>query len=86
MACLLRVVCLLKSGVFIKSSVFKSGVCIKSGVFIKSVVFIKSDVCLLRVVVPLAMTRTNGPWTYTSNDSYMYQLSLVVATASISLV
>ena len=31
------------------------------------------------------MTRTNGPWTHTSDDSYMYQLSLVVAIASISL-
>ena len=30
------------------------------------------------------MTRTNGPWTHTSDDSYMYQLSLVVAIASIS--
>ena len=26
-----------------------------------------------------------GPWTHTSDDSYMYQLSLVVAIASISL-
>ena len=31
------------------------------------------------------MTRTNGPWTHTSDDSYMYQLSLVEAIASISL-
>ena len=31
------------------------------------------------------MTRTNGPLTHTSDDSYMYQLSLVVAIASISL-
>ena len=30
------------------------------------------------------MTRNNGPWTHTSGDSYMYQLSLVVAIASIS--
>ena len=30
------------------------------------------------------MTRTNGPWTLTSDNSYMYQLSLVVAIASIS--
>ena len=30
------------------------------------------------------MTRTNGPCTHTSDDSYMYQLSLVVAIASIS--
>ena len=29
------------------------------------------------------MTRTNGPWTHTSDDSYKYQLSLVVAIASI---
>ena len=32
-------------------------------------------------VVPLAITRTNGPWTHTSDDSYIYQLSLVLATA-----
>ena len=25
------------------------------------------------------------PWTHTSDDSYMYQLSLVVATATVSL-
>ena len=30
------------------------------------------------------MTRTNGPWTPTSDDCYIYQLSLVVAIASIS--
>ena len=29
------------------------------------------------------MTRTNGPWPHTSDDSYMYQLSLVVAISSI---
>ena len=33
--------------------------------------------------VHLEMTRTNGPWTHTSDDSYMHQLSLVVAIASI---
>ena len=36
-------------------------------------------------VVPLAITRTNGPWTHTSDDSYIYQLSLVLATATKSL-
>ena len=35
-------------------------------------------------VVPLAITRTNGPWTHTSDDSYIYQLPLVLATATIS--
>ena len=35
-------------------------------------------------VAPLAVTRTNGPWTHTSGDSYIYQLSLVSATATIS--
>ena len=29
-------------------------------------------------VVPLSVTRTNGPWTHTSDDSYIYQLSLVL--------
>ena len=28
--------------------------------------------------------RTFRPWTHTSDDSYMYQLSLVVATATVS--
>ena len=36
-------------------------------------------------MVPLAITRTNGPWTHTSDDSYIYQLSLVLATAIVSL-
>ena len=30
--------------------------------------------------------RTFRPWTHTSDDSYIYQLSLVVATATVSLV
>ena len=36
--------------------------------------------------VPLAITPTFRPWTHTSDDSYIYQLSLVVATASVSYV
>ena len=36
--------------------------------------------------VPLAITRTFRPWTHTSDDSFIYQLSLVVATATVSLV
>ena len=32
------------------------------------------------------MTRTFCPWTHTSDDSYIYQLSLVVATATVSLI
>ena len=35
-------------------------------------------------MVPLAITRTNGPWTHTSDDNYIYQLSLVLATAFVS--
>ena len=31
------------------------------------------------------MIPTFRPWTHTSDDSYMYQLSLVVATATVSL-
>ena len=31
-----------------------------------------------------AGSRTFRPWTHTSDDSYMYQLSLVVATATVS--
>ena len=36
--------------------------------------------------VPLAITPTFRPWTHTSDDSYIYQLSLVVATATVSLI
>ena len=32
----------------------------------------------------LAITPTFRPWTHTSDDSYFYQLSLVVATATVS--
>ena len=35
--------------------------------------------------VPLAITRTNGPWTHTSGDSYIYQLSPVLATSIVSI-
>ena len=34
--------------------------------------------------VPLAITPTSRPWTHTSDDSYFYQLSLVLATATVS--
>ena len=34
--------------------------------------------------VPLAITPTLSPWTHTSDDSYIYQLSLVLATATVS--
>ena len=33
---------------------------------------------------PLAITPTFSPWTHTSDDSYIYQLSLVLATATVS--
>ena len=32
------------------------------------------------------ITRMFRPWTHTSDDSYIYQLSLVVATATVSFV
>ena len=32
--------------------------------------------------VPPAITPTFSPWTHTSDDSYIYQLSLVLATAT----
>ena len=35
--------------------------------------------------VPLAITPTFSPWTHTSDDSYIYQLSLILATATVSL-
>ena len=34
--------------------------------------------------LPLAITPTFSPWTHTSDDSYIYQLSLVLATATAS--
>ena len=34
--------------------------------------------------VPLAITPTFSLWTHTSDDSYIYQLSLVLATATVS--
>ena len=34
--------------------------------------------------VPLAITPTFSAWTHTSDDSYIYQLSLVLATATVS--
>ena len=45
----------------------------------------KSPTGSLPPAVPLATTRTFRPWTHTSDDSYIYQLSLVVATATASL-
>ena len=44
----------------------------------------KSPTGSLPPAVPLAITRTFRPWTHTSDDSYIYQLSLVVATATLS--
>ena len=35
--------------------------------------------------MPLAITPTFTPWTHTSDDSYIYQLSLVLATATVFL-
>ena len=43
----------------------------------------KSPTGSLPPAVPLAITRTFRPWTHTSDDSYIYQLSLV-ATATVS--
>ena len=36
----------------------------------------------IRMYLVSAGRRTFRPWTHTSDDSYMYQLSLVVATAT----
>ena len=36
--------------------------------------------------MPLAITPTFSPWTHTSDDSYIYQLSLVLATATVSFI
>ena len=45
----------------------------------------KSPTGSLPPAVPPAITPTFRPWTHTSDDSYFYQLSLVVATATVSL-
>ena len=44
----------------------------------------KSTTGSLPPAVPLATTPTFSPWTHTSDDSYIYQLSLVLATATVS--
>ena len=46
----------------------------------------KSPTGSLPPAMPLAITRTFRPWTHTYDDSYIYQLSLVVATATVSLI
>ena len=35
-------------------------------------------------LVGIGISRTFRPWTHTSDDSYIYQLSLVLATATVS--
>ena len=46
----------------------------------------KSPTGSLPPAVPLAITPTFRPLTHTSDDSYMYQLSFVVATATVSFI
>ena len=46
----------------------------------------KSTAGSLPPAVPLAITPTFSPWTHTSDDSYIYQLSLVLATATVSYI
>ena len=46
----------------------------------------KSPTGSLPPAVLLAITPTFRPWTHTSDDSYIYQLSLVVATATVSFI
>ena len=46
----------------------------------------KSTTGSLPPAVPLAITPTFSPWTHTSDDSYIYQLSLVLATAIVSFI
>ena len=45
----------------------------------------KSPTGSLAPAVPVAITPTFSPWTHTSDDSYIYQLSLVLATATVFL-
>ena len=44
----------------------------------------KSPSGSLAPAAPVAITPTFSPWTHTSDDSYIYQLSLVLATAIVS--
>ena len=44
----------------------------------------KSPTGSLAPAVPVAITPTFSPWTHTSDDSHIYQLSLVLATAIVS--
>ena len=44
----------------------------------------KSPTGSLAPAVPVAITPTFSPWTHTSDDSYINQLSLVLATAIVS--
>ena len=44
----------------------------------------KSPTGSLPPAVPVAITPTFSPWTHTSDGSYIYQLSLVLATATVS--
>ena len=44
----------------------------------------KSPTGSLAPAVPVAITPTFSPWTHTSDDSYIYQLTLVLATAIVS--
>ena len=46
----------------------------------------KSPTGSLPPAVPVATTPTFSPWTRTSDDSYIYQLSLVLATATVSYI
>ena len=46
----------------------------------------KSTTGSLPHAVPLAITPTFSPWTHTSDDSYIYQLSLVLVTATVSYI
>ena len=46
----------------------------------------KSTTGSLPPAVPLAITPTFSPWTHKPDDSYIYQLSLVLATATVSFV
>ena len=44
----------------------------------------KKNVLALYVLKKKSSCMINGPWTHTSDDSYIYQVSLVLATATIS--
>ena len=46
----------------------------------------QTEEMLIALCCPIMRAPTFSPWAHTSDDSYIYQLSLVLATASVSYI